>query len=607
MSTRTHLALMHTIAMKKNRLQNLFSLCSRAFGPYKAAIALMALLSFVSGILEGIGITAVIPLFSVIVGGEATDAISRAIAGLFAYLHFPFTAKFLLGFMVCLFFAKAVFLFFSQQLTAYVNSDFEKKMRGSLLRHTFSANWPFLSAQRVGHLDQMLTTEVGNSSAMLLYLGNGIFVLVNLIVYSVLVFNISPTIAALTVFFGAVVFVVFMPLMQKTRMTSEKMVHWNKELAHYANEHIIGAKTLKAMRLEEPALSRGTFLAEKMRGLFLRISFLKNITGALVQLAGVFFVVGLFIFLYKTSVFQFASFAVAVYALNKVFSNVQFAQSSAHAISMQVPYLESLLRHVDEAALNNEKETGYADFSLTRELAFNKVQFAYPGKDTALSSVSFSVKKGEMVGLIGPSGAGKTTLVDLLLRLITPQKGTISVDGKDIRDIGLLTWREHIGYVSQEAFLLNDTIENNICFYDAAMTMADIVEAARLANIYDFVDSLPEKFKTIVGERGVLLSGGQKQRIALARVLARKREILVLDEATSALDNESEILIQKAIEGLRGKITVLVIAHRLSTVRLSDKLVVLRGGEIVEQGSPGELLKNKDTYFSKVYNIKNSP
>lgn len=604
MSTRIHLALMHTIVMKKNRLRNLFSLCSRAFGPYKTVIVGMAVLSFFSGILEGLGITTIIPLFSVIVGGETADAISRAIAGIFAYLHLPFTAKFLLGFMVCLFFAKAVFLFFSQQLTAYINSDFEKKMRSSLLHRTFSANWPFLSAQRVGHLDQMLTTEVGNSSAMLLYLGNGIFVLVNLLVYSALVFNISPTIAVLTVFFGAVVFFVFMPLMQKTRMTSEKMVHWNKELAHYANEHIIGAKTLKAMRLEEPALSRGTFLAEKMRGLFLRISFLKNVTGALVQLAGVFFVVGLFIFLYKTSVFQFASFAVAVYALNKVFSNVQFAQSSAHAISMQVPYLESLIRHLDEATLNGETETGYEDFSFTRELTFNKVQFAYPGKDTALSSVSFAVKKGEMVGLIGPSGAGKTTLVDLLLRLIAPQAGSILLDGKDSRDINLGRWREHIGYVSQETFLLNDTIENNIRFYDPTMTMEDVTHATRLANIYDFVDSLPEKFKTVVGERGVLLSGGQKQRIVLARVLARKREILVLDEATSALDNESEVLIQKAIEGLRGKMTVLIIAHRLSTIMHTDRVLVLEHGVIVEEGIPEALLAKKGSRFASLHQVK---
>src|SRR3989344_3015848 len=132
----------------------------------------------------------------------------------------------------------------------------------------------------------------------------------------------------------------------------------------------------------------------------------------------------------------------------------------------------------------------------------------------------------------------------------------------------------------------------------------DMAEAARMANIFDFINSLPEKFQTVIGERGILLSGGERQRIILARVLARHPQILILDEATSALDNESEILIQKAIENLRGKVTVLVIAHRLSTVKASDKLIVLDGGKIIEEGSPEELLKNKDSYFFKVYNLR---
>ncbi len=591
---------------RKDRLRDLFGLIARAFGPYKTSVLFMAILSFLSGALEGIGITAVIPLFSVIVGGQASDGISRAITDFFSYLHLPLTAKFLLVFMVALFLAKAVFLFLSQQLTARVTSDFEKKMRSSLLRRTFMARWPFLSSQKVGHLDQMLTTEVSNSSAMLLYISNAMFVLVNLCVYSFLVFNISPSIAGLTVLSGILIFVLFMPLLRKTRIVSNVVVRENKELAHYASEHIIGAKTLKAMHLEEQALARGFTFAETMRKLYLRLSFLKNGTAALLQLVGVFFIVGLFVFLYKTSAFQFASFAVVVYALNKVFSNIQFAQSSAHAISMQVPYLESLLRHIDRAGENHEEETGQKPFSFEHTLAFHDVGFAYPGKGKALSSVSFSIKKGEMVGLIGPSGAGKTTLVDLLLRLIAPESGSILLDGKDVRDIRLSEWREHIGYVSQEIFLLNDTIENNIRFYNPDVTKEDVVTASRLANIYEFIDALPEKFDTMVGERGILLSGGQRQRIVLARTLARRQEILVLDEATSALDNESELLIQKAIEGLRGRMTVLVIAHRLSTVKASDRLIVLHDGKVVESGSPEELLKDKDSYFSKVNDLRSN-
>ncbi|OHA20392.1 MAG: hypothetical protein A2849_01280 [Candidatus Taylorbacteria bacterium RIFCSPHIGHO2_01_FULL_51_15] len=562
----------------------------------------MATLSFISGALEGIGITAIIPLFSFIGGGgKASDNISIAIAKFFEYLHLPYTAKFLLIFMIGLFLAKALFLLFSQQISARVIADFEKKTRASLIKCTFDATWPFLSSQKVGHLDQMLSTEVANSSAILLYISNATLVVINLFIYSMLVFNISPTIAVLTVLSGATIFLIFLPFLQKTRVLSEKMVRENKELAHFASEHLIGAKTIKSMHLEGPTFVRGQALIERMRHLYLKLSFLKNSTAALLQLAGVFFVVGLFVFLYKTSAFEFASFAVVVYALNKVFTNIQFAQSSAHAISMQIPYLSSLLSYEKEARGYEEIEGGDEAFSFTKELSFRDVEFEYRKDDPALRKISFSIKKGEVIGLVGPSGAGKTTIVDLLLRLIEPTAGAILLDGRNIRSVSLKEWRKSIGYVSQEVFLLNDTIENNIRFYGDSVTNEDVHEAARMANIYDFIMSLPEKWQTVVGERGVLLSGGQRQRIMLARVLARKSEILLLDEATSALDTESEMLIQKAIMGLKGKVTVLAIAHRLSTVRVSDKLMVLQDGQIVEEGTPSALLQDERSRFFKMY------
>jgi len=150
---------------------------------------------------------------------------------------------------------------------------------------------------------------------------------------------------------------------------------------------------------------------------------------------------------------------------------------------------------------------------------------------------------------------------------------------------------------------LNDTIENNIRFYNNLLTKEDIIKVVKIANIYDFIENQPDKFSTLVGERGVRLSGGQRQRVILARVLAKNPEILILDEATSALDNESELLIHEAIEKLKGKMTILVIAHRLSTIMNSDKLFVLENGKITEQGKPAEMLKDKDSYFYKVYNI----
>ena len=237
-------------------------------------------------------------------------------------------------------------------------------------------------------------------------------------------------------------------------------------------------------------------------------------------------------------------------------------------------------------------------------LSFKSVSFSYVNRKTAIDSVSFSIKKGEMVGFIGPSGAGKTTIFDLFLRLFRPTEGAILVDEKNLESIDMSDWRKSLSYVSQDVFLLNDSIFNNIRFFDDSVTKEDIFAAARLAQIHDFIDALPDKFDTAVGERGVLLSAGQRQRIALARALARKPKILLLDEATSALDNESEQHIQRAIENLRGDMTILVIAHRLSTILNSDKLFVIEKGKVIESGAPYELLKDKETYFHKVYNLR---
>ncbi|MDP2652381.1 MAG: ATP-binding cassette domain-containing protein, partial [bacterium] len=179
-------------------------------------------------------------------------------------------------------------------------------------------------------------------------------------------------------------------------------------------------------------------------------------------------------------------------------------------------------------------------------------------------------------------------------------EGTISLDGVPSADISLQEWRTHIGYVSQDVFLLNATIEDNIRFYNQELTTEDIENAAKQANIYNFISGLPEGFKTITGDRGVMLSGGQRQRIALARALASKPSLLILDEATSALDHESEKLIHESIHTLRGKVSVFIIAHRPSTVAEADAILVLDHGRIVERGTPRDLLQNTESYFFKM-------
>ncbi len=580
----------------------LFHLFRSAFGAYRLQIVGMTALSFISGVLEGIGINAVIPLLSFMGGGGgATDTISLTIAHFFRYLHLPYSVKSLLAFIVLLFLTKTVFLLVSQWVTARIMADFEKNSRNELLRLTFTAQWPFLAAQKVGHLDQMLTTEVSGASSILYYLSSVLIATANLVVYSILVFNLSSQVALFALISGTVIFLIFNPLLRITKAAASTLVDETKKLAHFASEHLIGAKVIKAMNLEERALERGASVLDTMRRVYMRLAFLKNVTGTTIQLVGILFIVGLFVFLYKTAAFQLASFAVVVYALNRIFSNIQSVQITLNTVSAQVPNLASLSRYFGAARAHHEATNGSEPFRFERNIAFSDLNFEYRQGEPALHQVSFSLKKGELLGLIGPSGAGKTTIVDLLLRLIEPKSGTIEIDGRDISTISLKEWRGNLGYVPQEVFLLNGTIEENIRFYDATLHEEDIVRAARAANILDFIESQPAKWETQVGERGLALSGGERQRIALARALASNPPILILDEATSALDHESEALIQKAILNLRGRTAVLIIAHRLSTVANADAIIVLEKGRVVEQGSPSALLRDEQSYFAKAH------
>ena len=262
-------------------------------------------------------------------------------------------------------------------------------------------------------------------------------------------------------------------------------------------------------------------------------------------------------------------------------------------------------KYKKEIIEHEEKQAGKLPFVFDRIVCLRGVSFAYANKkEEVLSGLRFCIKKGELVGLVGPSGSGKTTIVDLLLRLFEPTSGAIFFDEINAGEIKLDSLRRNIGYVSQDMYLANDTVEKNIKFYEDSISDEDMIRAAHMAHVHDVIESLPRGYQTIIGERGVMLSAGQRQRIVIARILARKPQLLILDEATSALDNESELEIQKAIESLKRKITVLVIAHRLETVLSCDNLLVLDKGKILEEGKPQDLLAKEDSYFFKMYNIR---
>ena len=597
----------HTMGIR-SKTTDAFSLFRRAFGEEKKKIIALVIMSCVSSVFGGVGIGAIIPLFSFIQGGGAqtsTDQVSVYISHFFAWIGISYSLYSLIFFIFALFLFKAFFLVAINYLAANTVVSFENRMRLSLFAKTFGADWCYLTKHKLGHLDQLITNYVARASAPLNYFGGSIVVSANLLVYIMLALHVSFVVTLLALCMGGVGFLFFKPFFRKNVAASSELSLLSKDFGHFVNQSVLGMKSVKSMSVEKPLLARAALFFDRIRRINLEIAVVRSISNVLIEPFSVAFVLGILVyFLSVEQGLNFGSFAVMVYSINKIFSQTQFLQSDLHSVISSLPFLREVLKYREEAGIHKETDSGLLPFSFTNALQLQNIQFSYTSREPVLTGVTVTLKRGTFLGLIGPSGAGKTTLVDLILRLYRPESGTLLLDGLNSELIRMEDWRRNVGYVSQDIFLLNDTIENNIRFYNPLLTEKEIREAARMANILTFIEKLPRAFKTVVGERGVLLSAGQRQRIVLARVLAQKPSLLILDEATSALDNESETLVHDALIRLKGKITVLAIAHRLSTVKAADILIVLDGGKIVEEGHPEVLLKDKDSYFFKMYHLR---
>ncbi len=589
------------------KINYIAQLSSRAFKQYRGRFVLIVALGMLSGLSGGLGVGAVIPLFGLAAGGLGLagedNSISLIIKSFFDFLHLPFDLPFLVAFIAALFVVKGVIGFLTKYINDKTAAEYERTLRADLFDKTMHAGWPYLINQKLGHVERVIMNDIFISSRVVVHLSTMILSFTTLMMYAIVALNISAPVTLLTMFLGGALVLIFKPLFAKTKQVNRVLADTEKLTAHLVSESVLGAKIVKASAVEDKILKKSHDYFDQLKKARLKTALYIYSVGSAFEPIGFIFVAVLFAFYFRSSHFNLIAFGAVVYLIQKMFAYVQAIHGSIHRVSEMSPYLQTVLDFRTLARDNREEDEGLSKFVFREKLEFKEVGFSYDQKAPIVSGVSFTVKKGEMIGLVGVSGAGKTTIADLLLRLFYPQFGEVLMDGRPITEFDLLSWRRNIGYVSQDVFLLNDTIKNNIKFYDEQITQEEVMKAAKAANIYDFIQKLPQGFETNIGERGLRLSGGQRQRIALARTLARQPEILILDEATSSLDTQSESAIQKAIENLKGKMTVLAIAHRLSTVVKSDQLLVLEGGKIVESGAPDILLKNKDSHFYKMYNI----
>jgi subfamily B ATP-binding cassette protein MsbA len=276
-------------------------------------------------------------------------------------------------------------------------------------------------------------------------------------------------------------------------------------------------------------------------------------------------------------------------SITKLSKRLQQLFASAERV-FEIMDTESELREDDENKIELTDVEG--------EVVYDNVTFAYNRNEVVLKNINLKAEPGEVVALVGHSGAGKTTMVDLIPRFFDPIEGRMRVDGHDLKDVKIDSLRDFIGIVPQETILFSGSLRDNIAYGDLEADQEAIQAAAEAANAHDFIMAFPDGYDTMVGERGVGLSGGQKQRISIARAILKNPKILILDEATSSLDSESEALVQEALEHLMQNRTTFIIAHRLSTIRNADKIVVVEQGEIMEMGSHQELLKKQGKYAS---------
>ncbi len=559
----------------------------RVLAPYLKGVhlqlALIAALAILAGFAEAGMLVLVAQIAASLAGGHTTTSVALGPID-----KSTFAVGLLLAAAGVLLLARAVFQVLGVLLSTRVSVGVVKTTQQRLLRRFLNAGWPLQASQRQGRLQELVTeyAAYGGGAVSALVIGaTAAFSLAALLATALFV-NVAA--AIVTGIAAMAIGLLVRPLRVAARRRSRRFAQSRLTMATGVTELATTLQDVRIFGVEHRVRERLDDLVEKAARRQQHTDRMSGLISVVYQGAAMGLVVGALAIAYGVSFSKLSSLGAMALIMIRALTYGQTLQTSIQNLHICAPYLEMLAEEQDRYAAAALDRSG-APVSRIRELVFEHVGFEYVPDRPALRDVSFAVDPGEIIGIVGPSGSGKSTLIQLLLRLRVPTSGRILANGRDLREYDLDEWYKHVSFVPQDVHLFADTVGENIRFFRDDVGPSAIEHAAKLANLHDEIMAWPLGYDAPVGERGSALSGGQRQRLCIARALVTEPDILVLDEPTSSLDVKSETLVRATVANLAPRTTIFVIAHRLSTLSICDRIMVIREGRLQGFDEPAKL------------------
>lgn len=506
--------------------------------------------------------------------------------------------------LLVLYFIRMLLRYFVQYYGHVIGVKMQAKMRSDMFAHLEKLPYSYYDEHETGKIMSRMTNDLQNVSELAHHGPENFFICGIMVIGSFIYLLTINWILSLVIFACVPILVTISLIMRKKMRDAFNENRKNVAQINASLESSIsGIRVTKAFtndqkEIEKFEVGNKEYVKSRSKA-YKAMGAFSSSTNFVMDLFNVACIVGGGIVAIKTSAFSTGDYLAFVVSVSLFISPlttlINFVEQYQDGTTGFRRFLEIMDQKIEE-----ENQGAIKDITLQGNIKFDHVNFSYES-EMILKDISFEIKKGEVIALVGESGGGKTTICHLIPNFYKVSEGKVLIDDIDINDISFTALRMSIGIVQQDVFLFNGTIKENILYGKLNATDEEVIQASKRANIYDFILSLPNGFDTEIGERGVKLSGGQKQRLSIARVFLKNPSILILDEATSALDNTTEILIQKALDELAKGRTTIVVAHRLSTIKNANRILVVNSGQIVESGSHQELL-NQNGIYAKLYN-----